>query len=82
MHASTQHSKAELMEQATQLIAETDVFLKKSQKDYDAMEKTITIQKNESEEAHKVLDDTIREQLTKVTKAADEYFESLDETEN
>lgn len=82
MHASTQYSKAELIAQAKQLIAETDDFLKKTQEDFDAMEKSIATQKSKNEEAHNLLDTTIREQLTKVTKAADEYFESLDDTEN
>lgn len=82
MHASTQHTKAQLMAQAKELIADTDIFLKKSQEDYDAMEKTIAIQKKQHEDAQNKLDDTIRAQLTKVTKAADEYFGSLDDTEN
>ena len=80
MHASSQHTKAQLMiERAKELIADTDVFLKKSRSDHDAMQKKIALQEQEHKDAHKKLDGTIRTELNKLEKIADEYFGSLDD---
>lgn len=82
MHASTQHNKAQLMiERAKKLIDDTDVFLKKSQEDYVAMQETISAEKKQHADAHKKADDAIRTGLANVTKAADEYFGAFDDTD-
>lgn len=81
MHASTQHTKAELIiARAKEVIADADIFLKKSQEKYEAIQAKITFQEEESREVHKKLDDEIRGELDKMTHAADEYFGSFDDT--
>lgn len=80
MHASSQHTKAELiLAQAKQALVDVDAFLETSQAEYDAMEQRITVQEQEDADAHAALDGEIRAELEAVTKAADAYVESLDQ---
>lgn len=82
MHASSQHTKAELLiQQGKDLISSTDILLKKTEQDYQGMQERIAAQEQADNETHAKLDNEIRSELQRMSDAADDYVSSVDSLE-